>query len=147
MSLQRKINKLAPYNGYIIRNAEKRVEKDQRREMTGSPGRAHGKSYMLGPSKLYVGDTLRGMTGPVTITVEDRNPPLKADKGKADGSCNRTACQSPLAEEFEHQFMDGNFTGGPRLHYCEKCAADFDKWDHQSGDRVRIKREWKEGVV
>jgi hypothetical protein len=39
--------------------------------------------------------------------------------------------------------MDGNFTGGPRLHYCAKCAADFDDWDHRSGDRIRIKREPK----
>lgn len=69
--------------------------------------------------------------------------PLMEDKGKANGSCNRTACQMPLAEEPVHQFMDGSFTGGVRLHYCAKCAADFDDWDHRSGDRIRIKRESK----
>lgn len=66
------------------------------------------------------------------------------DKGLANGSCNRKACQDPLADEPVHQFMDGIFTGGPRLHYCARCAADFDKWDHQSGDLVRIKREPKD---
>lgn len=64
-------------------------------------------------------------------------------KGAANGLCNRTACQRPLSDEPIHQFMDGNFTGGPRLHYCSECAADFDKWDHQSGRVVRITREPK----
>ncbi len=66
------------------------------------------------------------------------------DKGQADGSCNRSACQAPLKDEPVHQFMSGIFTGGPRLHYCAACAADFDAWDKQSGDAVRIQREKKE---
>lgn len=68
---------------------------------------------------------------------------LNTDKGLANGSCNRTACQRPLAGEPVHQFMEGNFTGGPRLHYCAWCAGDFDQWDHRSGDAVRISREAK----
>jgi len=68
---------------------------------------------------------------------------LNTDKGHANGSCNRTACQAPLADEPVHQFMEGIFTGGPRLHYCIRCAADFDSWDFRSGDRVRISREDK----
>ena len=64
-------------------------------------------------------------------------------KGAANGLCNRTACQAPLAGESQHQFMDGNFTGGPRLHYCAKCAADFDAWDYRCGDAIRIQREPK----
>ena len=68
---------------------------------------------------------------------------IKHDKGLANGSCNRTACQAPLADEPAHQFMDGIFTGGPRLHYCARCASDFDAWDFRSGDLVRIKREQK----
>ena len=68
---------------------------------------------------------------------------IKPDKGLANGSCNRTACQAPLAAEPAHQFMDGIFTGGPRLHYCARCASDFDAWDFRSGDLVRIKREQK----
>lgn len=68
---------------------------------------------------------------------------MKPDKGLANGSCNRTACQAPLADEPTHQFMDGNFTGGPRLHYCAECAADFDLWDFKSGDAIRIQREPK----
>lgn len=72
------------------------------------------------------------------------NGPLLPDKGQKDGSCNRTACQMPLAAEPAHQFMDGNFTGRGRLYYCAKCAADFDDWDYRSGDRVRIAREPKQ---
>lgn len=68
---------------------------------------------------------------------------LNPDKGHANGSCNRTACQVPLAHEPTHQFMEGIFTGGPRLHYCTTCAADFDAWDYRSSDRVRISREPK----
>lgn len=67
-------------------------------------------------------------------------------KGEANGLCNRSACLAPLADEPQHQFMDGNFTGGPRLHYCEKCAKDFDKWDAidmKDGEPRRIKREPK----
>lgn len=71
------------------------------------------------------------------------NGPNMPDKGQANGSCNRSACQMPLAGEPVHQFMEGNFTGGPRLHYCATCAADFDDWDHRSGDRIRIRRELK----
>lgn len=71
------------------------------------------------------------------------NGPKMPDKGLADGSCNRTACQLPLAGEPMDQFMRGNFTGGPRLHYCAKCARDFDDWDYRSGDPVRIEREAK----
>ena len=65
------------------------------------------------------------------------------DKGLANGSCNRRACQAPLSGEPVHQFMEGIFTGGPRLHYCAGCAADFDAWDLRSGDAVRITREAK----
>lgn len=68
---------------------------------------------------------------------------LHPDKGKENGRCNRTACQRPLADESEHQFMDGLFTGGPRLFYCGYCALEFDMWDYRSGDPVRIKREPK----
>ena len=77
------------------------------------------------------------------IQIEGRTSTNKPDKGKINGSCNRTACQRPLAHEPVHQFMDGNFTGGPRLYYCSDCAHEFDKWDHRSGDPIRIKREPK----
>lgn len=72
-----------------------------------------------------------------------REGPNNPDKGHANGSCNRTACQAPLAEEPVHQFMDGNFMGGPRLHYCERCSRLFDRDDRQFGDAIRIKREPK----
>lgn len=67
----------------------------------------------------------------------------KHDKGEENGSCNRTACQAPLADEPVHQFMARPFTSGQRLFYCERCAFDFDQWDHRSGDAVRITREEK----
>lgn len=54
---------------------------------------------------------------------------LKPDKGLENGACNRTACQRPLADEPEHQFMDGNLTGGPRRYYCADCAFAFDRVD------------------
>lgn len=67
----------------------------------------------------------------------------KPDKGLESGSCNRTACQAPLAEESFHQFMALPFTSGERLYYCARCARDFDDWDRRSGDMVRITREAK----
>lgn len=54
--------------------------------------------------------------------------PAMPDKGKQDGSCNRTACQMPLAGERQYFMRDHSTTGG-RLHYCGKCADDFTKWD------------------
>ena len=54
--------------------------------------------------------------------------PAKPDKGKQDGSCNRTACQMPLAGGRQYFMRDPMTTGG-RLHYCGKCADDFTKWD------------------
>lgn len=67
----------------------------------------------------------------------------KPDKGKLNGSCNRTACQAPLADELDHQFMIVSGTANQRLYYCAHCARDFDDWDHRSGDRIRIAREVK----
>lgn len=91
------------------------------------------------PAEHIYGNTLyRSITAKAP-----ENAKHKPDKGLANGSCNRAACQLPLADEPIHQFMEGTFTGGPRLHYCEKCARDFDRWDHSSGDRVRITREVK----
>lgn len=74
---------------------------------------------------------------------------LNADKGKENGSCNRSACQAPLKDEPVHQFMSGNFTGGPRLYYCAKCAITFDGIDEDNRRRGastlpnRIEREPK----
>lgn len=80
----------------------------------------------------------------MTATQAPTPGPLSASvRGAANGLCYRLACLAPLADEPQHQFMDGIFTGGPRLHYCAKCAADFDVWDYRSGDAVRIQREPK----
>lgn len=75
---------------------------------------------------------------------------LKPDKGLANGSCNRTACQAPMEAEPLHQFMSNDFTGGPKLHYCESCSNLFDEVDNDLRRRGattlpnRITREPKE---
>jgi hypothetical protein len=70
---------------------------------------------------------------------------IKPDKGHMNGSCNRTACQAPLAHEPEHQFMAPPFTAGERLYYCGGCSRDFDHWDRidRPGKPRRIAREAK----
>jgi hypothetical protein len=50
-------------------------------------------------------------------------------KGKHNGRCNRTSCQTPLEHEAQHQWMGGICTGGPHLYYCARCSGEFDKWD------------------
>ncbi len=40
-------------------------------------------------------------------------PPNKPDKGDKNGSCNRTACQRPGANWFNHS---------TRRYYCQSCA-------------------------
>lgn len=64
-----------------------------------------------------------------TVEVASEN---NADKGLKNGSCNRTACQHPLAEEPTHQFMAPPFTAGERLYYCAHCSLDFDRIDEQN---------------
>lgn len=61
----------------------------------------------------------------------------KPDKGHKDGSCNVTACQAPLKGTMQG-YMEGNFTGGPRLYYCETHCLAFNDWDKRSGDPRRI---------
>ena len=43
-------------------------------------------------------------------------PELKPDKGRMNGSCNRTACQQPGASWFNTS---------TRAYYCEPCARDI----------------------
>lgn len=66
----------------------------------------------------------------------------KPDKGLENGSCNREACQRPLANEREHQFMEHPFTAGEKLYYCWDCAHSFDHWDRidRPGEAKRITR-------
>lgn len=45
-----------------------------------------------------------------------REPVFKNDKGEKFGSCNRTACQKPGANWFNHS---------TRKYYCEDCAIDL----------------------
>ncbi|AXQ69884.1 hypothetical protein HOU03_gp384 [Caulobacter phage CcrSC] len=51
------------------------------------------------------------------------------DKGQRDGSCNRTACQLPLAGNRQF-YMKDHFTGG-RLYYCPACERKFTEADRQ----------------
>jgi hypothetical protein len=77
----------------------------------------------------------------------------KPDKGKENGSCNRTACQAPLADEPTHQFMARPFTSGEYLYYCARCAFTFDQVDEDNRRRGasvlpnRITREPKEAAA
>ena len=45
------------------------------------------------------------------------DPPIKADKGKYLGSCNRRACQKPGADWYN---------SATRAYYCEECATKID---------------------
>ena len=88
------------------------------------------------------------LSGSLTFGQPRDSNPHKPDKGLMNGSCNRTACQAPLAHEPVHQFMDGNFTGRGRLFYCRACSWEFDKWDRidRPGEPMRIEREPKSAV-
>lgn len=56
------------------------------------------------------------------------NGPNMADKGVKDGSCNRTACQLPLAGKPQFWMQDLTTHNG-RLYYCAHCARLFDESD------------------
>lgn len=56
--------------------------------------------------------------------------PNKPDKGKLNGSCNRTACQAPLADD-EQWWMNNPTVENGRYYYCGVCAYEFNKWDDQ----------------
>lgn len=63
--------------------------------------------------------------GGLTFPVANADPPIKLDKGHFDGSCNRTACQRPLA---------GNnwFNRWTIAYYCQSCALKIN--DADGGD-------------
>jgi len=46
------------------------------------------------------------------------NKPVKIDKGKLNGSCNRTTCQKPGATWFN---------SATHKHYCKACALAINK--------------------
>lgn len=62
--------------------------------------------------------------------------PTMPDKGKLDGSCNRSACQMPLKGKPQFWMKDYMVASG-RLHYCAECAAKFDEADRQFGEPRR----------
>lgn len=66
-----------------------------------------------------------------------RGTPNRPDKGKRDGSCNRTACQDNLAGQPRWSMRD--YMGGEdsRLYYCVTCKDDFTKSDRQFGEPIR----------
>lgn len=47
--------------------------------------------------------------------------PLKSDKGLKFGSCNRTACQAPGANYYNHTM---------HAYYCKECALLLNKINH-----------------
>jgi hypothetical protein len=52
-------------------------------------------------------------------------PPLKADKGLYNGSCNRQACQKPGAVWINRV---------NRAYYCPKCANEINRWNPEGYD-------------
>jgi hypothetical protein len=64
--------------------------------------------------------------------------PLMADKGLKDGSCNRTACQLPLAGQQQWTIPSYGKGGTNGLyHYCRVCAAKFHEADREFGESPR----------
>lgn len=55
--------------------------------------------------------------------------PEMPDKGQKNGSCNRTACQMPLAGQPQF-WMVNHMVHNGRYYYCGKCERAFSKWDH-----------------
>jgi hypothetical protein len=72
-------------------------------------------------------------------------------KGLKDGHCNRSACQAPLAGEWEstgerYSMIDHETFTDARLYYCANCAAQFDMADRQMMNAPRITRETRDDV-
>lgn len=57
--------------------------------------------------------------------------PAMPDKGKRDGSCNRSACQMPLAGNPQYVIRS---TGD---HYCQDCARKFNNHDAEMRRELR----------
>lgn len=51
----------------------------------------------------------------------------KKDKGNYMGSCNRTSCQKPGAEYFNHS---------TRAYYCQECAEILNRENHTDAQRL-----------
>ena len=55
-------------------------------------------------------------------------PELKADKGRKNGSCNRTACQKAGANYYNKSTM---------AYYCKQCA-DSINWEGGRKDTMKL---------
>jgi len=64
--------------------------------------------------------------------MDYEDPPLKADKGKYLGSCNRRACQKPGANWYNRTM---------NAHYCEPCAKLINYEPLPSGEYLCVKVE------
>ncbi len=62
--------------------------------------------------------------------------PNMEDKGQKDGSCNRTACQLPLAGKPQWMMLE-SLSGGQKLYYCGECARKFYEADRDFGRPFR----------
>ncbi len=62
--------------------------------------------------------------------------PEMPDKGKKNGSCNRTACQMPLAGKPQFWMKDHMVKDG-RLYYCRACERMFTRADREYRDELR----------
>lgn len=55
---------------------------------------------------------------------EAPDPKLKGVKG---GNCNRTACQKPVANWYNHS---------TRMYYCKSCAMKINRLNHSDAMRL-----------
>lgn len=69
--------------------------------------------------------------------------PVMPDKGLRDGSCNRTACQLPLAGQEQWTIPTYGGSGGTEgnFYYCKLCAAKFADADREFGQPFRCTLE------
>lgn len=64
------------------------------------------------------------------------DPPLKADKGLYNGSCNRRTCQKPGATWYNR---------GSYAYYCSNCARKINNnWNAHNSTPLCIEGEQKE---
>lgn len=94
------------------------------------------------PAFVYPDRVHRGIT--VNCPPEVINHP---DKGHRDGSCNRTACQRPLAGQVQFWMVDYGKAGG-RLYYCAECEREFTRWDKidRPGQPLRCSPDEANGI-
>jgi hypothetical protein len=68
---------------------------------------------------------------PASVLIEQGRAAAEkaALKGKFDGNCNRTACQTPIRGL-------NWWNVGTRAYYCQRCADLINEWPAQRGEAL-----------